>query len=63
MALQHVSLVAAVADLVPDVKSGALLHAVEQLAWISTGVAWEGCGAEVTRRKKTVGEKIVLYNC
>lgn len=42
VALQHITQVAAVADLVPDVESSALLHAVEQLAWISTGVAWKG---------------------
>lgn len=52
MALQHVPLVAAVADLVPDVKSGALLHAVEQLAWISTGVARKGCNAEDGKKKE-----------
>lgn len=54
MALQHITLVAAVTDLIPDVESRALLHAVQQLAWISTGVAWKGWNGTETKCFKCV---------
>lgn len=39
MTFQHIARATAVADFVPDVERGPLLVAVEQLSWISTGVA------------------------
>lgn len=49
VALQHITLVAAVADLIPDVESRALLHTIQQLAWIPTGVAWKGWNGTETK--------------
>ena len=55
MALQHVALAAAVADLVPDVEGGALLEAVEQHPGVPTRVAGQGWAVE--RGRETEGER------
>lgn len=52
MALQHVALAAAVADLVPDVEGRALLETVQQLARITAGVAGKGCDRDNDREKE-----------
>ena len=54
VALQHVALTAAVADLVADVEGGALLEAVEQHPGVPASVAGQGWGRsrEVGRHRE-----------
>ena len=59
MALQHVALAAAVADLVPDVEGGALLEAVEQHPGVPTRVAGQGWAVERQRERGREKQRLI----